>query len=46
MVCIQKGARKIGENKNATTVKLQCFDDNSKVLVHAPTTRLNLLNGN
>jgi len=37
---------KLEKNKNATTVKLQCFDDNSKVLMHAPTTRLNLLNGN
>ncbi len=37
---------KLVESKNATTVKSQCFDDNSKVLMHALTTHLNLLNGN
>jgi hypothetical protein len=34
------------ESKNATTVNSQCFDDNSKVLMHAPTTRFSLLRGN
>ncbi len=37
---------KLVKNQNATTVKSQCFDDNSKVLMHAPTTCLNLFNGN
>jgi hypothetical protein len=37
---------KLAKNKNVTIVKSQCFDDNSKVLMHAPTTCLNLFNGN
>jgi hypothetical protein len=37
---------KLAKNKNATTMKSQCFDDNSKVLMHAPTTHFKLLNGN
>jgi len=34
------------ESKNATTVNSQCFDDSSKVLMHAPTTHLSLVSGN
>ncbi len=34
------------ESKNAPTVNSQCFDDSSKVLMHATTTRLTLLSEN
>ncbi len=37
---------KLVESKNATTVNSQCFDDSSKVLMPAPTTRLSLVSGN